>query len=739
MIQKLWALDDGLKIRKTDVDHPFENDPNNKVWANNQINIFGGKNEIVSFQLILQGDGSLTTDVDVEMSALTNGTAAIGNISVDPTSYVGRNIEIFLQHYYYIEGRSHYTNPGAGGVGTNGAKPVPDEDWQGWMPDALVPIEAPSGPKEHGQGGAPFTVDANMNQGLWVDVYVPKDAVPGIYTGTIRVHTTTQNFPIPIVLKIYNFTLPDETHLSTFFHHNPYALERFPGVTKDSPEYWDLFHKYMNMFHRHRMDLIDGARTVNEMEPMKHYFTGDYFTNAWGYSGPGENVGLKTYSIGTYDQGGSEGQPNRGWVSGFWPHTEEGWRKASDEWETWFNTYAPNVVRFKYMIDEPDRDRSQNEEIRTANRWIHNNPGVGKSLPTFCTMWLDPDIVNSGDDAVDFYSPGGEAGLYWGYHWSETPTPPYPTVQEIRAQGKRVAIYNGYRPSYAIFGVGDLDAPVTDPRVIPLICHKYDCDLYFLWETQFWADSKYGGDGQPINPWEKQTNAVSPPMPGGDGIVCFAGRDTLYTNDDRGVDMPIASMRMKNFRRGMQDVEYVWLAEQKGVLTNQLNRFVPAAFDDYESDPNYTGQDQQPVYPQVGWKYELIREELAGFLEESYEPPIEPPEEDEYQKGYDDGYATGHDDGSTEGHETGYDEGYTVGYDDGFRDGYDIGHTDGYELGKSECSGSASGSCECDNTEVLEAVREVQITVDEINGTMIKKDIPHVVSAPILAKMRVVD
>ena len=51
-INRVWAVDDGEKIKRDDITHPLASDPNNLVWNGTTIQLFGAKNEIVAFQLI---------------------------------------------------------------------------------------------------------------------------------------------------------------------------------------------------------------------------------------------------------------------------------------------------------------------------------------------------------------------------------------------------------------------------------------------------------------------------------------------------------------------------------------------------------------------------------------------------------------------------------------------------------------------------------------------------------------
>ena len=108
-IQRVWAVDDSEKIKQEDIDNPLASDQNNSVWKNNTVSIFGGRNETVAFQLIIQADDAGAKDVNVVISDLVNGNSVIHGSatgSSDPFDYRGRNTELFTEHYLNMVKRS---------------------------------------------------------------------------------------------------------------------------------------------------------------------------------------------------------------------------------------------------------------------------------------------------------------------------------------------------------------------------------------------------------------------------------------------------------------------------------------------------------------------------------------------------------------------------------------------------------------------------------------------------------
>ena len=147
-VTRVWAVDDGEKVRRDDLNHWAASSPDNAVWDGTTIRLFGARNEIVAFQLILEARTSGATDVDVRLDSLEGPGYVIANHSAtdDPFDYRGRHIERFLEHYINVTQRSASGNVSC----WVDARPIPDADFLGWIPDALIPFQATPGTAAQG-------------------------------------------------------------------------------------------------------------------------------------------------------------------------------------------------------------------------------------------------------------------------------------------------------------------------------------------------------------------------------------------------------------------------------------------------------------------------------------------------------------------------------------------------------------------------------------------------------------
>src|ERR1044071_7113264 len=174
----IWAVNDGEKVERDDLNNP--NKRENSAWDGHKVKIFGGRNEIIAFQLIIEADQSGIERLTVALPQLVQkgGHAKISYTApaTDPTNYSGRPIQIFSVNYMNVEVPSH-----AEWV-YKVDSPAAPKDPTGWKPVQLVPENARAG-----VGGFPLRVAANQNQSVWIEIYTDRNLPAGIYSGTITV------------------------------------------------------------------------------------------------------------------------------------------------------------------------------------------------------------------------------------------------------------------------------------------------------------------------------------------------------------------------------------------------------------------------------------------------------------------------------------------------------------------------------------------------------------------------
>src|SRR5437762_205431 len=272
-VRHVWAVNDGEKVERDDLDNP--NKTTNSAWDGHKIKIFGARNEIIAFQLIVEAghDGIKQLTVALPELRQQGGRARIRYAppALDPTNYVGRPIELFSVNYMNVEVASHASwvfKPGS---------PAAPKDPLGWKPVQLVPENAKAG-----RGGFPLHVGASQNQAIWIEIYTDRNLPADFYRGQITVNADGQKQTIPIELELFDFTLPDENSMDAMVYYESLQPVMYQGRNLDA--------EYNRFAHRQRIELVH-AYTIKTATAAMGLFSGQDFTKARGYEGPGEGVG----------------------------------------------------------------------------------------------------------------------------------------------------------------------------------------------------------------------------------------------------------------------------------------------------------------------------------------------------------------------------------------------------------------------------------------------------------------
>src|SRR4051812_3099036 len=71
----IWAIGDGDKVDRDDLAHPGRR--GNSVWDGTAVRLFGARNEIVAFQVIVEADGNGIRALSAALPELRSGAEAI--------------------------------------------------------------------------------------------------------------------------------------------------------------------------------------------------------------------------------------------------------------------------------------------------------------------------------------------------------------------------------------------------------------------------------------------------------------------------------------------------------------------------------------------------------------------------------------------------------------------------------------------------------------------------------------
>lgn len=639
-ITGVWVNEGGDKVSRDELRATLHTENKtgkviNRAWDGTTVTLAGAHNEVISFNLALEAAQNSATNVSVTFDTLNgpNGatihsTPATGN---GVFSWTNRPIELFYERYLQIRGLSYFgyykgderviptrfQRPWTGnGVGIGLWSDRPDHDK--FYPDILVPLELVPN----------FTIAAGQNQSVWADIYIPKTAPAGTYTGTVTVSEDGQaTRAIPVQLQVYGFALPDvpSAQVMAAFNRSDIMWRYVAGqgnwvnsLEPSGSRMLTITDKYYELFHRHKIALLGDNECVNGDHPCSTSvprYDGSLFTAANGYDGPGVNTPVGVYAVGLY---GDWGWKDSG-EAAMWSH--------ADNWISWFDKNAPKNEAFLYLEDEPPS--SDMPKIDTWSKWLKEDPGPGNRLLSMSTHHM----VLAQTDAPNLGVPVTHAGIgacpAGSYYCDSTNVNQAAADFYSTTPGRRLWIYNDGRP-----GAGTLDTEDdgVSPRQMPWAQYRKNVSRWFYWDVNLsgtqdlFQNALTWGSYQFFDPslgeygWDGTSN--------GNGILSYPGTDLIHPNESYGVDGPFASLRLKEWRRGLQDIDYVTLASKIDPVGTKaiVDQVLPRALWEYPAPHNDVSYYNGPL----GWSvnpddWETARAKLAQIIQGAQTPTAQLP------------------------------------------------------------------------------------------------------------------
>jgi hypothetical protein len=503
--------------------------------------VCAAQGEFESFQIVVTAVGWNLQGITAEMSPLKKETGE---------TLPARSVTIYNEVFIPVR----YSSPQA---------TVPP----GLIADALVPFVNPytnepvREPRWRGEGreGARFGATGfdlwqDRHQPLWVDVEIPRDAAPGIYSGTFSVRArNVQPAVIPVRVTVWDFVLPSGPTHENHFGHFSY-MAGYHKLEENSEKYRLLEDRYTAMMAVHRINpplpgrlypkiAEDGTAQFDEETDRRitEFVEQYHVTNIEVPAAPFANV-LTT----------NRDKAIRYYRSWYAYLKKKGWAERA----------------YLYMLDEPN-DKAAYEQVRQLGAMVH------EAEPNLRRLVVEqPYSQNSDwgslDKAVDIWCPlfafideasvkrvQGQGDAVWSYTALCQGAPPYhPQYEKVK---------NDDPPYWQI------DFPVLSYRIAPWLNQRYGVTGLLYWTTVCWTSPQR-------NPWDD---------PGFE--VQFNGEGALfYPGEDAGIEGPVASIRLKNLRDGMEDYEYFALLEKLGgkAIVDEVVRSAVPTWGTWNQDPH---------------------------------------------------------------------------------------------------------------------------------------------------------
>ncbi len=524
-VASVWVVDDNVKIGpirgnvieknryRNVIKNRYKNQ--NHIWdgSNRVVSLKGARNEYVAFQIVIEGPGKKLSNICVEATDLIGPTIIQSE----------KNISLYKEWYVNVETPSW----------------VIKSLGKGWYPDALIPL-GKNGMKDRLEIPGPVNnVPGQQNQAVWVDIYIPKTAKSGEYTSIILVKSESGELfeELNINLFIWDFSIPDQKN-----------IDAYVGAYGNFEEKWSEEKRLRayQLAHQHRLTIgacyikpelsIKSGKLINidwssYDQRMEKYLDGSAFTEQYGYSGPSEGIPI-SFILLPFDNHNNHSWP----LDNRLAHTKEYeniFIQAGKEFQTHFNEKGWAKTRLTSWfngLDEFDLDQLEDVEYfgklikKCGNRKIEYRIDIDD----FPSMGPDMLMERLGP-LVDIWNFQGRA---FDHKRAKI-------IQE--RYNSDIWFYQAPEP---FVGTELIDGETIGLRTWGWIAWKYELDGFGPWSA--FNKSIIGWDN-PI------TYRVGDRVWNGDGLLIYSGEKFGL------VDEVFPSIRLKSFRRGIQDYEYMAL------------------------------------------------------------------------------------------------------------------------------------------------------------------------------------
>jgi hypothetical protein len=470
----------------------------------------------------------------------------------------------------------------------------------GLWPDPLLPLRKS------------IALAAGQNQPIWILVYIPPDYPGGDYTGRIIVTVDGRKTTVPLRVKVWDFSLPKETHLKTAFGFYTSWVQRYHHFS-DQDRLNEVIDAYLTDFARHRISPFDPF----VLSPIKAQFDQvsltakvdfsqfdqayEKYIKGWGFNSFRLNVqGLPSGTMHTRREG----------ELGGYKAGSSGYKKLLFSYLRQIENHLAALgaldKAYLYWFDEPEPH--DYPFVKETMMMIHE---AAPRLTRMLTEQPEPELFG----AVDLWCPISHRFQ--------------PEIAEQRRQlGERFWWYICTSPKEPYPGLF-IDHNAVELRTWIWQSWKYNIEGILIWATNYWTSPN-------VFPLPELQNPYLDPMSyrsgesiaagersywgNGDGRLIYPPK-RVFKNNEKCSEGPVGSIRWEMLREGLEDYEYFWLVKdlterlrQKNGSADLLRRAadllrVPDAV---TSSPTEFSKSPQPIFEHRRKLAEMILELQAA-------------------------------------------------------------------------------------------------------------------------------
>ncbi len=413
---------------------------------------------------------------------------------------IGGSVETELTMHHYVSSEA-----------------VLDPDSKVMYPDAMIPV------------ASSFDIKAGYSQGFLLKAKTPKGATPGLYESTVTFYQAGKAVKMcKVYLNVWDFELSDDTACETAFGISRYAI-----YTKHQQYEADdnvLFTEYYDYLLENRMCAYNTPYAPGE-EGFEEYLRDPRVTSF-------------------YVEGCQEGNS----------YTDD---ELSALYEKYKDDKDWQEKAYFYYVDEPHNEEQCNNAIAYAERLQNLFPGSRNTIPLISNPFYQvsgeridqidrlDEIVNLWCPVTSFFTPEGVSSdnpiinyNITQYRYSAESRNKYGTADDrfaaYRERGDDMWWYVCVHPQYPYANVF-VNYQGESSRVLFWQQYDYDVEGFLYYMTTLWNGSE----------WRTADNEFY----SGDGLLMYSGkRYDIYG--------PIGSIRIEYIRDGIEDFEYLTMAEK---------------------------------------------------------------------------------------------------------------------------------------------------------------------------------
>jgi hypothetical protein len=477
----------------------------------------------------------------------------------------------------------------------------------GYYPDPLVP-RAFGQPFPVGAGSlspyAPYDPGTPKNTPLYVLFHVPLDTAAGTYTGALRVtNGPNEVVDLPVSLRVWKFGWQRLGTPTAFVVSVPNLGKSIEGsgvsFTKQNRQRIVLAAYKMLQEHGITPFMLDTL-------PTKVKADGSF------------DVGAYRAAVETYLGASGLNLPTTQfpWTS-WYPY--QSWRRTA--YDPNLVNYLANLARFYrdngwkdraygFFLDEP-ASTAEERYVEALARTLHKaSAQAGYRAPFMVTDDPRPRRLHSVLPKNQFLFNDVDiwASRYY-YYFGRVPV-----LRKLQKQGVKSWWYTYANSKVKEMPNFVLEKGLADQRAWGWLTYAWKVDGILYWATNRWGDAKTGKGWRdpykdPLSYWVQGARVCN-----GEAMLIYPGYYPRYGLNDPFAE-PVSSLRLESWRDGLEDLEYLRMAEKSGSGAKKWVKTLVDRITWYPYKIRYGHVFTYPRYRRTTNYYMAARAELANRID----------------------------------------------------------------------------------------------------------------------------